>query len=544
MKGRKTNLIIAFTNILISVMFLVYIYLYKENAITFTRHHKLIFDYIKGGMLVILITGLLSNFVYLIGNIKNGKLYIYYMLTFGSLLYLFQLEYIYSIFLIVPALLIIKYMKRNNYIEKENNNIIMYNIFLILSIVFLTFSLLTYKQIGAFLKKKENVNLIKYEADYFKYITPLEKEEIYINMQNSEGLWGYVNVKGEEKIEFKYDYATPFYTIKVFDKEFEIAGVTQKSITTLILKNKREVMSFNSEYDNENKLAKLKEFEEVLKNELKLTDIKEEAQIQYKNLKKKKIYEEKDAENKQYTYRYDYSEKYDLLVYESQIGNKTIYKFANKDNVKETIDINAENLIYDKSGLYVFENGYMPFYSPSKQEQGWFDKEGKRKKITGKIQILDVTEDKILIKNYNKDIVYFVDYNINQISNTYKEVVKHKEHYIVKNSETNKWTIIDKNFAKVINEEYDVFSDKFLTEGGYLFANISTGLDIDEFGYIKINYLLVTDDFKNIKTDFKNIYNLYYRLENKENENIYYDLVDKIKKGDVTYPGDLYYKTK
>lgn len=544
MKGRKTNLIIAFTNILISVMFLVYIYLYKENAITFTRHHKLIFDYIKGGMLVILITGLLSNFVYLIGNIKNGKLYIYYLLTFGSLLYLFQLEYIYSIFLIVPALLIIKYMKRNNYIEKENNNIIMYNIFLILSIVFLTFSLLTYKQIGAFLKKKENVNLIKYEADYFKYITPLEKEEIYINMQNSEGLWGYVNVKGEEKIEFKYDYATPFYTIKVFDKEFEIAGVTQKSITTLILKNKREVMSFNSEYDNENKLAKLKEFEEVLKNELKLTDIKEEAQIQYKNLKKKKIYEEKDAENKQYTYRYDYSEKYDLLVYESQIGNKTIYKFANKDNVKETIDINAENLIYDKSGLYVFENGYMPFYSPSKQEQGWFDKEGKRKKITGKIQILDVTEDKILIKNYNKDIVYFVDYNINQISNTYKEVVKHKEHYIVKNSETNKWTIIDKNFAKVINEEYDVFSDKFLTEGGYLFANISTGLDIDEFGYIKINYLLVTDDFKNIKTDFKNIYNLYYRLENKENENIYYDLVDKIKKGDVTYPGDLYYKTK
>lgn len=544
MKGRKTNLIIAFTNILISVMFLVYIYLYKENAITFTRHHKLIFDYIKGGMLVILITGLLSNFVYLIGNIKNGKLYIYYMLTFGSLLYLFQLEYIYSIFLIVPALLIIKYMKRNNYIEKENNNIIMYNIFLILSIVFLTFSLLTYKQIGAFLKKKENVNLIKYEADYFKYITPPEKEEIYINMQNSEGLWGYVNVKGEEKIEFKYDYATPFYTIKVFDKEFEIAGVTQKSITTLILKNKREVMSFNSEYDNENKLAKLKEFEEVLKNELKLTDIKEEAQIQYKNLKKKKIYEEKDAENKQYTYRYDYSEKYDLLVYESQIGNKTIYKFANKDNVKETIDINAENLIYDKSGLYVFENGYMPFYSPSKQEQGWFDKEGKRKKITGKIQILDVTEDKILIKNYNKDIVYFVDYNINQISNTYKEVVKHKEHYIVKNSETNKWTIIDKNFAKVINEEYDVFSDKFLTEGGYLFANISTGLDIDEFGYIKINYLLVTDDFKNIKTDFKNIYNLYYRLENKENENIYYDLVDKIKKGDVTYPGDLYYKTK
>ena len=49
-------------------------------------------------------------------------------------------------------------------------------------------------------------------------------------LEEKTGKWGYINKKGEQKIDFKYDFATPFYKIKSFDKEFEVASVSEGNI--------------------------------------------------------------------------------------------------------------------------------------------------------------------------------------------------------------------------------------------------------------------------------------------------------------------------
>ena len=42
MKGRNTNFIVAVTNILVGLAFILFVFLYKQNAAEFTRHQKLI----------------------------------------------------------------------------------------------------------------------------------------------------------------------------------------------------------------------------------------------------------------------------------------------------------------------------------------------------------------------------------------------------------------------------------------------------------------------------------------------------------------------
>ena len=150
------------------------------------------------------------------------------------------------------------------------------------------------------LKKKEEVNLVSYKEDYFKYVTELgdEYRELYINVKGENGKWGYINASGDKKIEFKYDFATPFYKIKVFDKEFDIASVTEDKVSKVILKNAREVMTYNSEYENENKTLKLKEFEKKLKDTFKQNEIKLSGYNTYFNLDKKRIYTDEKIKDK------------------------------------------------------------------------------------------------------------------------------------------------------------------------------------------------------------------------------------------------------
>lgn len=551
MKGRNTNFIVAITNILVGLAFILFVFLYKQNAAEFTRHQKLIYDYITLGLKGLLIVVSAMNLVYSILNIKEGHLFIYYLITLFSLIFLWQIDYLYSIFLIVSGLLIIKYIKKSNFIEKENTIIIGIHVVLMILVFMISGAMVGYKNIGDFLKKKEEVNLVSYKEDYFKYVTELgdEYRELYINVKGENGKWGYINSSGDKKIEFKYDFATPFYKIKVFDKEFDIASVTEDKVSKVILKNAREVMTYNSEYENENKILKLKEFEKELKDTFKQNEIKLSGYNTYFNLDKKRIYTDEKVKDKKYTYRYDFSEKYDVLVIESQMGNKTKYKFAKKNDINDQIDINAENLLYDKTGLYVFKNGYLPFYSPNKNEQGWFEPDGKRKIITGKIQILDVDQRKILIKNYNKNVSYFIDYETKAISPLYKNIIKFEDKYIVKTSDTNKWTIIDQNLNNMLqaNEGFDVFSAKLIKDGILLFANLPEKLQFDGFDYLKLEYIIVNKELKIFNSKISSqpitdIYNLFNKIVKKENENAYDNFIEKLKRGDIVYPGDEFYK--
>jgi len=73
-----------------------------------------------------------------------------------------------------------------------------------------------------------------------------EDSEFLLNVERN-GKWGYINTNGDTKIDFQYDYASPFITISKYDKKFDIALVSKENTSSIILKNQREVMSFRTE---------------------------------------------------------------------------------------------------------------------------------------------------------------------------------------------------------------------------------------------------------------------------------------------------------
>ena len=97
--------------------------------------------------------------------------------------------------------------------------------------------------------------------------------------------------------------------------------------------------------------------------------------------------------------------------------------------------MDATKLDYDENYLYLFSNGTIPFYELSKRTQGWFTSYGSKNAMTGKAQILDFFGDRILLRNYNNNTVYFIDSSGNMLSEEYKNIyVCGEGRYIVKNN--------------------------------------------------------------------------------------------------------------
>ena len=156
-------------------------------------------------------------------------------------------------------------------------------------------------------------------------------------------------------------------------------------------------------------------------------------------------------------------------------------------------------------------------------------------------------ETKILVKNHKDNLISFIDYEGKHISEKYQEAIKVGRNYIVKLNGTKKWTILDSEMNKMINEEYDIFSSKLLSEGIAIFANLdNTDLHFDAYGYIKLPYILVDVEGLNVisssvsENGIVYLLNLFYRFTNKD-EMLYESFVDKLKKGDIEYLADKYY---
>lgn len=91
------------------------------------------------------------------------------------------------------------------------------------------------------------------------------------------------------------------------------------------------------------------------------------------------------------------------------------YEFIKQDNPTTKVSIDCDNLKFDSNNLYVYSNGFLPFYKQSENIQGWYTKTTQRVEFEGNIQILEFYDDNILIKDYDNNIVYFADELGNQI---------------------------------------------------------------------------------------------------------------------------------
>ena len=164
--------------------------------------------------------------------------------------------------------------------------------------------------------------------------------------------------------------------------------------------------------------------------------------------------------------------------------------------------------------------------------------------MSGKAQILDFFDDKILIRNYNDHTIYFIDSKGNILSEIYKEIYVLTDRYIVK-GENNKYKIIGKDFQKIFENEYDYVDPYLVNYGLYIVGNTSDGVDFNKFNYAKMKLSLINSNGETIMENIEQIYGNFYKISNEKNKSYatrYTEFLEKVKSIEYNFVGDNFYK--
>ena len=499
---------------------------------------------INNYILALTIVVAIVNLITLICNRKDKVLLFAYILAiFSSCFYFVHVPYI-GVLYILSALMVIIQVFRENMIYMNNTFYIVVVAIVIIAIGLLGLNILTYKDKVKKIVKEENKGYLEYNPEYFKNISVLgEDNEFYLNTER-DGKWGYINKNGETKIEFKYDYASPFVRITMYDKDFDIALVCQDDTASVILKNQRTVMSYRNDIALDNYQKQIEKLQELYTDTFnqsgKITE--KLSTIPTSNMNTIKSYDK-------YPYRYPFNDEYDIYITVSQTGTKSRYEFMKKDNSNIKVSIDCDNLKFDGSNLYVYSNGYLPFYKTSENKQGWYTKETKRVELEGNIQILEFFDQYILIKDYDKEIIYFANENGERVSDEYKDIFVLDDAYIVKNMD-NKYIVINKEFQKLLNIEYDYINPILLDKGIFICANLPAKVNFNSSGFpSNIQYDLI--DLSGNKISLKNsdgstidnpAYSQVYYIENKKNVSSYDAYINSLTNIDYEFIGEEFYK--
>lgn len=540
MKGKYVNLVLGIMNAFVGILILIYSKVIPEDILSVTIQEMSVINIINIALFALLVITAIINILYVFINRKDKIFCFGYLLGIFAILFI-PIHAIYMCtFSFMSALVIIIMSLKENMVDVNNMIMISIVVTIIGLIIVLSGTCFAYKWIGEQIRDKDNEGELKYSNDFFKYITELDIDDIYINVKNEEGKWGYINQDGNTVIDFKYDYASPFININVYNKNFKIALVCDSKSTKIILKNERKVLSYKTESNNNDYSRKLEELNNIYKNTLNQT-----SEMKYEIARNKEDYLEKRPvyveQTEDYTYRYDYNNEYDVIITESITG-KNKYELARKSNINIRFTLECDSLDYDSNYLYVYKNGFIPFYNISSREQGWFNSVGKKTIMQGKAQILELVDDVILLKNYNDNTVYFIDKSGNIVSPVYKEVYVCDNYYIVKNT-NNKFMFIDKQYQKMFEEEFDYVNTAFSYLNIYICANLGENVTFNDYGYANINYQLITSDAVSLG-QYQDIYNLDCKISTNKKENYidrYNQFLNSIGTLNCKYVGDKFY---
>ncbi len=248
-------------------------------------------------------------------------------------------------------------------------------------------------------------------------------------------------------------------------------------------------------------------------------------------------------------YRYPFNDEYDIYITVSQTGGINRYEFMKKGNSNIKVSIDCDNLKFDGSHLYIYSNGNLPFYKVSEKMQGWYDKETRRIEIPGNIQILEFYDNNILVKNFDDNTVYFLNTDYERISDIYRDIFVLDDAYIVKNL-NNKYIVINKNFEKILDIEYDYINPILLDEGLLICANLPARVNFNSFGFpSNLEYDIVDLTGKKItlkNTDGSEIenpgYSGIYSLYNKKTVSSYDLYINNLTDIFYEFIGEEFYK--
>ena len=476
MRGKLVNSIVAGMNFFFGILILFFNFYMPSISRASQQELKVIAEIDRFIFLLMIVVAII-NLITLIANRKDKILLLAYILAiFSSSFYFLEFEYICFIYILAALMIIIQVFRENMLYANSMFYSVAVSI-VIVAIGLTGISILTYKDKVKSLINEENKGYVQYEDNYFKNISELgEDKEFYINVERN-GSWGYIDTNGNIKIPFIYDYASPFININLFNKNFNIALVCADDTSTIILKNQRTVLSFKNEVaidDYQGQIDILQKiYNQTFKQEGNINDIL--YSIPTSNMKTVASYDK-------YPYRYPFNDEYDIYITVSQTGGNNRYEFMRKDNSNIKVSIDCDKLKFDANNLYVYSNGFLPFYKTSEGIQGWYTKETKRVEFEGNIQVLDFFGDNILIKDYDKDIIFFANENGVRISDEYKDIFVLDDSYIVKNM-NNKYIIIDKNFTRKFDFEYDYLNPQLISKGIYICANLPLKVNFNNSGF-------------------------------------------------------------
>ncbi len=543
MRGKIVNVCVGCMNIAFGIFLLIYtMYIPQEITELTVQELSVTKTVLKISYLILIFIVVMDIFQYQ-NNKDNNKMKTGYLIGLFMVSFFLIKEPAIAIIPIISGLIISIAACQDRVVEIDSTTGISIIALMIMAIVILIGVSLGYEKIGESIKNKENKGNQAYTSDYFKYVTELDIEEPYINVKKN-GKYGYINPSGDVVMDFVYDYASPFVNITAYNKDFQVALVCQEGTSYVILKNQRKVMSYRSESSDENYEAKRKELEDIYKNTLgQGGQMETEIKKRTDSMQRAPRYEEISHE---YTYRYDYNNEYDILVTETNFGEINRFELAKKDNLEIRIPLDCTNIDYDENQVYLYSNFTIPYFDISAKKQGWFTSYGMKNEMTGNAQILDLFEDKILMRNYNKNSsIYFIDSQKNKLTENYKDIYITEERYIVKN-EHDKYMVIDKNFEKVFDQEFDVIDPYLVEHGLYICADTNEAIDFNDYNFAKMNWKLVNYDGQTILEGIEQIYGNYYQISNEKSVPYvtrYEEFLKKLTDIEFHFVGDKFYKS-
>ena len=544
MRGKVVNYCMALLNLLLGISILVYAIRIPKTITELTVQEYNIVNIIKIVMYVAIGLVNVPNVIHYFINDRDGIRKTGYLIAVFSISFIFIKQWPICIFSIIAAVIITISTIKEHWIE--TNSITAISIIGVIAIVVIipTFACFIYKGLGAYILKKENEHELAYKQDYFKYITELDISDVYINIER-DGKYGYINARGETVIDFRYDYASPFVKIKMYDKNFQIALVCENGTTQIIMKNLRKVMTYRSESMNEDLDSKKRELEDVYYNILKQTEkMQYEIDPNYDNYYKIMAYEVQPEDG---VTRYNYTEDYDLVVATSSLGFGDSYYLTGKGDGGFKLPLDCEHLAYTDKYLYIFSNGTIPYYDTSIKKQGWFTKTGNKVVLKGSAQILEIAGENVLIKNHDNNTYYFINSNSDPVSESYKEVfICEYDRFIVKNSK-NKYMVIDSNFNKVFESEWDFVDTSLYPAGIFVFGNVKDWeANFSPYGFAdNMNLTMIDYNGNIIAENVGQVYGRVYSVskdEKKSASDKYNEFMDNLRTMKCSYIGDQYYK--
>lgn len=268
MRGKVVNLCVGAMNIVLGFLLLVYtIYMPKEIT-EFTVQELTVKSNVLNAIYVLLILAFLIDLFQYRNNRDNARMKTGYLFGFFTLSFFVIQEPAISLFPIISGIIVFLGTLKDTIVERDSTTGISIVALVIVAMMITMGATFFYKNIAQSIKNKANKDSQAYKSDYFRYITELDIEDAYINVKK-DGKYGYINPKGEVVIDFKYDYASPFVNIVMYNKNFQVALVCEEGTSKIIMKNERVVMTYRSESADENYEAKTKELNDIYTNTLR-----------------------------------------------------------------------------------------------------------------------------------------------------------------------------------------------------------------------------------------------------------------------------------